>query len=340
MIARSIPAASVVIALAGSGQVAGAQFTLPSDFPIRQLSTTAVTDSSTLNRPIGGELALDGSVVVVDLGDARVHVFSPQGHLTLSVGRRGGGPGEFAAPTRAVLMKNGDLIVYDQANRQFSLFSASGAFIERKVLDTDFRTIDNIIALPDGNIAVAGVSNDPRYMNSAIHVFNSQFAHIRSFGELPAYTSSETLWRVGVGSISLTSEGNILFTRRAPFQILTFAPDGHVLSSIAPPLESIATLDEAVVAQSDQSRTILSTSSATLPTRAFLLPTGMILTGRVSRTTRQWHVLDMNGSIRWSGRAPGDLTTQIIGIDAIRNVIWVLGVTNDVPVLYRLALAK
>jgi hypothetical protein len=333
--------ARVLVLFHLASAVAAAQMALPPGFPVREVRSSTITDTTLLNRPIGGELALDGSVVVADLGDARVHVFAPNGRLLFSVGRRGGGPGEFAAPTRAVLTKSGEVIVYDQANRQFSRFSPSGVFIERKVLDTDFRTIDNIIALPDGSIAVAGVSNDPRFMNAAIHIFDSRFSHVRSFGVLPAYSSVEALWRVGTGSISLLADGNILFTRRAPFQLYILTPQGNTVSTIVPKVSSIATLDEAIVVHTEDSRTTMATSAtANLPTRAFGLPGGALLTGRVSSGSRVWDVVDAKGNVTWSGKAPGDLITQVIGVDTLRGLMWVLGVKNDVPSLYRIEVAR
>jgi hypothetical protein len=333
--AAGICVLSVTIAAA-----AQAQLKQPSGFPLPFGKIAIVSDSSLLARPVAGEIGTDGSVAIVDLQDARVHLFSPEGRLVISVGARGEGPGEFKLPTRVILPSSGEIVVYDQSNHQFSRFTRAGTFIDRKVFDIDFRSIDNIVALPDGGIAVAGISFNPKSALAPLHVFDAQFHHVRSFGQLPAHTTPTLLPQVGVGTVSVVNDRELLFTRRAPFDIVRHDLTGAVIRSYSPGLSSARSLDDAVATSSTGSSTTATLSTATLPTRAFLLPNGFILTGRFNRTRRTWDVLDSAGRPIWSGDAPGGLMTQVVGVDGTRNVIWLLGQANEAPVLYRVEIAR
>jgi hypothetical protein len=63
----------------------------------------------------------------LDNGNFRVPVFDRAGRFVRQIGKQGGGPGEFQAPTGIAILQNGDLIVSEVA-RGYSLFGANGTF--------------------------------------------------------------------------------------------------------------------------------------------------------------------------------------------------------------------
>lgn len=67
-----------------------------------------------------------GRVYVLDRDAGRIAIFSPEGHRLGSVGRRGGGPGEFAAPEHLGWLAD-TLWVEDAPGRRLTFFHQGGA---------------------------------------------------------------------------------------------------------------------------------------------------------------------------------------------------------------------
>ena len=84
-----------------------------------------------LVRPTG--LAIDegrNRLYVADTGAHKIHVFNLEGKFLSSMGRRGGGKGEFNFPTYiSVERRTGRLLVCDSANFRVQVFGVDGAFV-------------------------------------------------------------------------------------------------------------------------------------------------------------------------------------------------------------------
>ena len=73
----------------------------------------------------------DGGIVVANSGTSELRFYGPDGRFLTSVGRTGGGPGEFSREhtIRAVARLPGDtLVTWDIYGQRMSLFSPDGAF--------------------------------------------------------------------------------------------------------------------------------------------------------------------------------------------------------------------
>ncbi|NPV08707.1 MAG: TIGR03663 family protein [Anaerolineae bacterium] len=79
-------------------------------------------------QPRGVAVAPDGNVYVVDSGNHRVQVFTPQGQFLHSWGGPGNGPGQFTEPWGIAVAPNGDVYVADTWNHRVQWFSARGDF--------------------------------------------------------------------------------------------------------------------------------------------------------------------------------------------------------------------
>jgi len=77
-----------------------------------------------------------GNFYVLDRREYKVHKFAPDGRPALSFGRKGQGPGDFAAPASVVLTSTGELAVLEDLGL-VSFFGADGAF--RRRLDLNGR---------------------------------------------------------------------------------------------------------------------------------------------------------------------------------------------------------
>ena len=89
------------------------------------------SDSAPLGTFLYPSKGPDGTFYVSDMANSRVVVFAPDGKLARTIGRKGGGPGEFQGPAANGLIDGGRaLAVSDVSTLLVSLFRAdSGSFI-------------------------------------------------------------------------------------------------------------------------------------------------------------------------------------------------------------------
>ncbi len=78
-----------------------------------------------------GDLAFDGAgrLHYLDVEASQVVVIGPDGELIRTVGRQGGGPGEFSAPTGLVVWRDGHFVVADMRHRAYQVFGPDGELV-------------------------------------------------------------------------------------------------------------------------------------------------------------------------------------------------------------------
>ncbi len=82
------------------------------------------------NQPTHVALGHDGSIYVSDgYGNARVHVFSPEGKHLRSWGEPGSGPGQFRSPHCVYIDPSEQVYVVDRENYRIQVFTSEGRFI-------------------------------------------------------------------------------------------------------------------------------------------------------------------------------------------------------------------
>ena len=98
------------------------------------------------------DIAVDknGNIYVLDTKNARIQEFSPEGRYLSSIGRKGGGPGEFMMPDGLDIDREGGLIVSDGAQGRIQVFPPEGGRDIRSIIlgGPSFR---GIRALSSGN---------------------------------------------------------------------------------------------------------------------------------------------------------------------------------------------
>ncbi|MCH8128062.1 6-bladed beta-propeller [candidate division KSB1 bacterium] len=67
-----------------------------------------------------------GNCYVLDRGNHRIQKFDLSGNYTLTIGRKGQGPGEFESPNRILINSKDQIIVNDGTNRRITVFNSEG----------------------------------------------------------------------------------------------------------------------------------------------------------------------------------------------------------------------
>ena len=80
--------------------------------------------------PCNVAIASNGNIFVCDgYGNARIHVFSPNGELLRSWGEPGSGPGQFHIPHGIAIAPDDTIFVADRENSRLQLFDAQGRYL-------------------------------------------------------------------------------------------------------------------------------------------------------------------------------------------------------------------
>jgi hypothetical protein len=83
-----------------------------------------------------------GNLYILDRGNHRVVVFDPQGRHLRSMGRKGGGPGEFEWPAELVVSPGGVVEVTDFSKRGLIRFGPDGEVLRRRVVEEPIGQLD------------------------------------------------------------------------------------------------------------------------------------------------------------------------------------------------------
>lgn len=103
----------------------------PSDTGATSIDFRTVTHSGLpFHYPTNLAVAPGGELYITDgYGNARVHVFSPDGQLKFSWGEPGSGPGQFRVPHGIAIGPAGTVYVADRENSRIQRFTEKGKFI-------------------------------------------------------------------------------------------------------------------------------------------------------------------------------------------------------------------
>lgn len=180
-----------------------------------------------LSQPMGIALT-SGGFFLADMHNPSVSKHAADGRLLWQLKAKGRGPGDILQPYRIAATSDGGVLVFDQMVRDFSKFSSSGAFVKRFRMNITLQTVDNIAVLPNGQIAIAGYTRDPRAAAGAVHLFSEAGAWERSVGPLPETKDVSKLQYLGAGLLDMRPDGRLLFTRKGPYEILEFGLRGGI----------------------------------------------------------------------------------------------------------------
>ncbi len=225
------------------------------------------------DRPRGVATGRDGSVYVVDMGNARVQQFARDGAFVRQFGAPGRGDGQFQrerqlGPTGIATDRDGFVYVADTWNHRIQKFTPEGAFVAK------WGAYNNLVTPAPGAAAgdrqgfygprgVAVAPNGEVYVtdtgNARVQVFTGEGQFLREFGQKGAGPGG---LNEPVG-IALSADGSRVFVAdSANARIAVFDPQGQPVAQYAVPSWQGRTYFEPYLAL-DAEGNLYTTSSAT-----------------------------------------------------------------------------
>ena len=129
----------------------------------------------------------DGAFVIGDVMSARLTVFDSKGRLEKTIGRKGGGPGEFSNLAWARSYRRDSIATYDRAQRRVTVFSRAGTPVRSMIISSPGNGFgpEAIALLDDGRIFVQATrSIGAESAAPGVHVANMEL-WLYSSGGLP-----------------------------------------------------------------------------------------------------------------------------------------------------------
>ena len=316
-----------------------------SSFPLRVEAAEVFGADAALGSALAGRVAPNGNVYVVDHVNAQTVAFSPEGRLLWRRGRKGRGPGEFQLPYRLDVRPDGTVLVYDLATSEITSMSPAGRYVGRARLPFRFAQIDNFVSVSNNEIVAAGVLdlNTPnnRFGLHRFRFTGQQVEHLGSFGPLPAVRDPLVLQYWGAGSLSLAAGGNVLYARRLPYEVYQYDRTGRQTRTFRTAVALRGTADDFFrIERSARGMSVSATDTRNQKPGPLLeLSGGWVLASRVANGPDYWDLYSPSGQPAGSRAIPEEWG-GFLGFDAARSVIWMTGVRNDEPVLFRIRVSR
>ena len=159
------------------------------------------------------------------LPDRRLHtiwVTDPKGNLISRIGQEGSGPGELSWP-RSVSVSEDRIVILDVGNNRIAVFSNSGGYLDSFRTGLDRPT--NLVSHNDGRIAVGSLMGE-----SLLTVYDADGNKISEGGSRtwPPDPPIPVAFGGAFQHISLTPDGQILYSRIKSYQVHEMGWDGSV----------------------------------------------------------------------------------------------------------------
>ncbi|HSG09951.1 MAG TPA: hypothetical protein VLA36_16445 [Longimicrobiales bacterium] len=185
--------------------------------PLLDVGTLEGPPETQLYRVVDAQRLSDGGVAVLNAGTAEVRIFSADGRHRATLGRRGGGPGEFMAPGGLHPWSGDSLAVWDARGRRITVFGPDGSMgriLSLPMTDGGLpRTLSH--RLPGGELAalsfdLLGDAPQNGYRRVPVQVEHLD-AEGRPVADLGTVPGNETLMTIAGERVSLI---NLPFARR------------------------------------------------------------------------------------------------------------------------------
>ncbi len=219
-----------------SGQhIRGSPFSVAVKLPVEKLGTLMNTLKHALTGVvIPSEIAVSqsGDLVISDVKENSISVFSPRGTMSLSFGMHGSGEGQLDCPGGVAVDGKGNILVAEKNNHRIQQFTAEGQFL--KTVGTKGKGPLQFLS-PRG--IAFNSSNGKIYIgdsNHRIQILNSDLTFSSTFGKRgKGYGQFKFPW-----SIACDSTGKVYVADGGNHRIQVFTAEGEFLRMFAKPGET------------------------------------------------------------------------------------------------------
>lgn len=106
-----------------------------------------------INVTLSVSIDRNGRLLLADMGECKVRVYDHEARLLMQFGRKGDGPGEFAAPITPIRLESGDVVVPDMG-RGLLTFDSMGTLLDQT--RPPLRVLFGVAQVDDTTLLVAG----------------------------------------------------------------------------------------------------------------------------------------------------------------------------------------
>jgi hypothetical protein len=293
-----------------------------------------------LSRIISAGVGADGRICLGDDIEVRITCVAATGAQLWSAGRRGGGPGELRSLYRIAVASDLSVWSFDVSSSAIDHFSAEGKWLNRHILPINFGQVLSLQVLGTSTLVLSGTAIAAgQVTDSAIHVLSlsDSVRHVRSFGRLPPTTDPRKQQMFGPGAVTITPAGNLLYSRRFPYEVSEFTPAGKLVRTAKGRVASRGPDAEIeIVAEGTKTRFSSITAKpgehTVGPARA-LSPWWWIVSRRVGQEIVKYDVFDVRGG-KWAPTLEmpkWEARLGVIGVDTGRSRLLASTTCDDEP---------
>ncbi|MGH7469017.1 MAG: 6-bladed beta-propeller [Longimicrobiales bacterium] len=173
----------------------------------------------------------NGDLYVLDVGNARVHVFDSVGVHRTSFGQKGDGPGEFGQAGGLIVTADDTIGVLDYARQGIHLFTPGGVYVRTHRLPADYEGISlPVLPHPRGGIVFRHQPRGAANAQLLWHRFNGsstplasvaqpqKVQELQSGGAHVTLTSEPPQFGL-VLQFAMLSDGTLAYTRDVPYRL-------------------------------------------------------------------------------------------------------------------------
>ncbi|MFC1561476.1 6-bladed beta-propeller [candidate division KSB1 bacterium] len=175
-----------------------------------------------------------GNVYVLELTDAHIEKFAPDGTHLATIGTKGQGPGEMMMPSKMEIDRNDNIVVYDTGNQRFQVFSPEGEDLGSWRRE---RRLGLLRFLTTGDFVVETVQTDPNGPSHTFEKYDAERNLKLTFGQRFDFDDMEEKYLYQESCFSVTPDDNIVSAFISANCVEKYSPDGALLFRADRPLK-------------------------------------------------------------------------------------------------------
>ena len=195
------------------------------------------------NHPSDIAVDKEGSIYILDSGNARIQKFGPDGKYLATIGGKGQGPGELMLPDGIDFDRNGNLVVADSAQSRIKVVIGGGRDVKSVVLRD--QSIRGIRSLGSGNYVVRAAAffdrtakGEGKKPNEArlFRILSPDGRTMNEFGKLTDFGEPLTNEVGNASALDVDARDAVYISFMFQNRVEKYGPDGTLIWRVDRPL--------------------------------------------------------------------------------------------------------